>query len=269
MRRSAERRGIGWLSATVVLLAVSQPAFGQTDEIQVYDGGLAAVGVFNLTLHTNFTPDGVKTPAFPGAVVADKSLNGVPEWAYGVTRWFEAGLYLPLYSRDKDSGWGLDGVKLRSLFAVPNADDRKFFYGANFEFSINARRWDTTHFTSEVRPIVGWHLSPVDIIVNPIVDTAYDSLQNLEFVPATRVAYNFASKWAMAVEEYADFGPLRRFNPPSGQSHQVCWVVDHSGKALDVEFGVGIGLTDASDKLTLKLILSRDFNQSKRLAVRH
>jgi hypothetical protein len=46
-----------------------------------------------------------------------------------VTPWFEAGLYLPLYSRDKDAGWGLDGFKLRALFAVPKADERTFFYG--------------------------------------------------------------------------------------------------------------------------------------------
>ena len=31
-------------------------------------------------------------------VVPNRSLNGVPEWAYGVTPWFEAGLYLPLYT---------------------------------------------------------------------------------------------------------------------------------------------------------------------------
>ena len=81
----------------------AQPAFAQADEIQVYDGGLAAPGVFNLTWHNNFTPTGISIPAFGGAVVADRSLNGVPEWAYGVTRWFEAGLYMPLYSHDKHS----------------------------------------------------------------------------------------------------------------------------------------------------------------------
>ena len=175
--------------AVCLLLLALAPAraYAQADEIQVYDGGLAPVGTVNLTIHNNFTPKGLTTPAFPGAVVADKSFNGVPEWALGVTSWFEAGLYLPLYSRDKHSGFGYDGFKLRALFAVPNADDRRFFYGANFEFSINARRWDSTRFTSEVRPIIGWHLKPWDIIVNPIVDTAYDGLGNLEFVPAARV----------------------------------------------------------------------------------
>src|SRR4249920_1700231 len=104
--------------AVATLLTVPALAAAQADEIQVYDGGLAAPGIFNLTLHTNFTPRGLKEPAGPGQVVSDKSLNGVPEWAYGVTTWFEAGLYLPLYTRDKDLGWGLDGFKLRTLFAV-------------------------------------------------------------------------------------------------------------------------------------------------------
>jgi len=60
--------------------------------------------VFNLTLHNNFTPDGLKYAAFPAGLIPDKSLNGVPEWAYGVTDWFEAGLYCELRAQKK-SGW--------------------------------------------------------------------------------------------------------------------------------------------------------------------
>src|SRR6185295_3074053 len=101
-----------WVAALVLaLIALPEVSFAQGDEIQVYDGGLAGPGIFNLTVHNNFTPRGVKEPAFEGAVTADKSLNGVPAWAYGVNSWFEAGLYLPLYSRDKDAGWGIDGFK--------------------------------------------------------------------------------------------------------------------------------------------------------------
>ena len=250
---------VAWVFAAV--LAAPAIADAQTDEIQVYDGGLAPVGVFNLTVHNNFTPKGLTTPAFPGAVIADKSFNGVPEWALGVTPWFEAGLYLPLYSVDKVTGFGLDGFKLRALFAVPNADDRRFFYGANFEFSINAHRWDTARFSSEVRPIIGWHLKPFDIIVNPIVDTAYDGLKNLEFVPATRVAYNFSSGWTLAAEEYDDFGPIHAFLPRGEQVHQIYAVVDRTWKEWEIEGGIGAGLTDASDRLTLKLILARDLNK--------
>src|SRR3954467_3138941 len=112
----------------LVLLSVvgaATTASAQTDEIQVYDGGLAEPGIFNLTFHTNFTPSGSKAPAFPGGVSADKSFNQVPEWAYGVTRWFEAGLYMPLYNRDQRPRWGLNGSKLRALFDVPGTRHRQ------------------------------------------------------------------------------------------------------------------------------------------------
>src|SRR5947209_2894079 len=121
------------LLALVALVAIPAATFAQTDEIQVYDGGLTDPGVVNLTVHTNYIADGLKDPAFEGAVVAHHSLNGVPEWALGVTKWFELGLYLPVYSRDANMGWGIDGIKPRALFAVPNAGMRRFFYGANFE----------------------------------------------------------------------------------------------------------------------------------------
>jgi hypothetical protein len=249
------------------LLAAPAVALAQGDEIQVYDGSLAPVGVFNLTVHNNFTPIGVKDPSFPGALVSDKSFNGVPEWALGVTNWFEAGLYMPLYSIGKVDGSTeakIDGFKLRALFAVPRAEDRRFFYGANFEFSVNAEHWDESRVTSEVRPIVGWHLKPVDLIVNPILDTSYDGFGNMVFAPSIRVAYNVNDAWAVSAEEYAEYGPLHDFSPAGEQSHQLFGVIDHTTKSgFEIEAGVGVGLTDASDRLTLKLILARDLTKPK------
>src|SRR6185312_5095009 len=84
--------------ALFLCLAIIKPAHSQTDEIQVYDAAIAAPGVFNLTWHNNYTVSGRLVAQDPGGVTPNHSLNGVPEWAYGVTDWFEAGLYLPLYS---------------------------------------------------------------------------------------------------------------------------------------------------------------------------
>jgi len=178
--------------AITILLACPSATFAQTDEIQVYDASIAPVGVFNLTWHNNFTPDGLKTPAFPGGIIPDHSFNGVTEWAYGVTDWFEAGLYLPLYSVSKNHDVTFNGGKIRMLFVSPHAADRTFFYGCNFEFSYNRAYWDENHFTSEIRPILGVHLHPVDIIVNPILDNSWrGGFGNLDFAPAARIAYNF------------------------------------------------------------------------------
>lgn len=258
--KSSALRYCRWTFLAIMLTWLPVAALAQGDEIQVYDGGLAPVGTFNLTVHNNFTPDGIKEPAFAGAIISHHSLNGVAEWAYGVTRWFEAGLYMPLYSIDTERGAVVDGFKLRTLFAVPDGDQRKFVYGVNVEFSYNARYWDTKRFTSEIRPIVGLHLDPVDIIFNPILDTQYDGLKNLVFAPSMRLAYNRSPRWAVALEEYADYGPLHDFASASEQSHQIFGVVNRSGGFMDIEAGIGFGLTDGSDKVTLKLILARDLN---------
>jgi hypothetical protein len=235
-------------------------ARAQTDEIQVYDGAIAAPGKLNLMLHKNYTPSGSKVPAFPGAIVANHSLNGVPEWAYGVTDWFEAGVYLPLYSVSSNHDTTINGFKLRALFTVPHAEDRHFFYAANFEFSRNARYWDTRRTTSEIRPIVGWHFHPVDVILNPILDTSYNGVRNLDFAPAERIAYNLPSAWTIAAEEYADYGPVGRFLPSGEVPHQLFGVVDHTFQTVAVEAGVGYGLTGVASRLTMKLMLSRDLN---------
>src|SRR5579863_10444377 len=252
----------GLAVAVLLLLAGwSAEASAQTDEIQVYDAQIAEPGVFNWMVHNNFTPEGLKTPRFPGGLVPNQTLNGVHEWAYGVTDWFEQGLYLPLYSYSQNDGATYNGFKIRELFVLPHADEHKFFYGVNFEFSVNQAQWDPRHYTSEVRPIIGWHLHPVDIIVNPILDTAYTGgFKSLDFAPAVRVAYNLSPKWAVAAEEYADYGPLRQILPANQQFHQIWAVMDHNTKLVNIEAGVGFGLNNASDRVTLKLMVSRDLN---------
>jgi CheY-like chemotaxis protein len=67
----------------LVLLAIPVGALAQTDEIQVYDAEIADQGVFNLMLHTNYTPIGRKTPDFPGGIIPNRSVNGALEWLRG------------------------------------------------------------------------------------------------------------------------------------------------------------------------------------------
>ena len=244
-------------------MAAPAVALAQTDEIQVYDAEIAEPGVFNLMLHTNFTPTGRTAPDFPGAIIANHSFNATAEWAYGVTPWFEQGLYLPVttpYSEGR--GPSVDGFKIRELFVRPDAAKHTFFYGVNFEFSVNRLFWESSRITSEVRPIVGAHLHKVDLIFNPILDTDYSGgFGNLEFNPASRVAYHLNDHWAVAAEEYAGFGPLHQFLPANDQFQEVWAVMDHDFKGISIETGVGFGVTAGADKVTLKLMISRDLRE--------
>jgi hypothetical protein len=251
----------------LALLAAPKTAMAQTDEIQVYDAEIAEKGVFNIMLHTNFIAKGHKEPAFPGGLIPNHSVNGAAEWAWGVTDWFEQGLYLPVYTfYSQGRGGSINGFKLRELFVRPHAKDHMFFYGVNYEFSVNYGYWEDRRITSEIRPIIGLHLKKVDLIYNPILDTNWTGgFRNLEFVPAARIAYNVNDNWAVAIEEYADFGPLKQFLPGPDQFHEIWAVFNHDNeKYFSMEAGVGIGVTPGADKLTFKLMVSRDINKGKK-----
>ena len=247
--------------AAALLAAVPRSACAQTDEIQVYDASIAPQGKFNLTWHNNFTPDGLKTPAFPGAIIPDRSFNGVTEWAYGATDWLELGLYLPLYSISKNHDATINGGKIRLLFVKPHAADRTFFYGANFEFSYNATYWEPVRFTSEIRPIIGVHLHPVDIIVNPILDNSFrGGFASFDFAPAGRIAYNFTQNLLWPPSRIPTLARSARFCRPilnhtkSGESSTV------SRKSGVSKAGLASGSHPHQTKITLKLMFSRDLN---------
>lgn len=255
-------RRCGVLSCALLWSAVLiVPSLAQTDEIQVYTGEIARPGQFTLTWHNNFTPDGRTIPDFPGGIVPDQALNGVPEWAYGVNDWLELGTYVPVYTLTRDGVLEFDSVKLRALFVAPDAQGRTFFYGMNFELSYNEPHWEQRRFSGEIRPILGVRLGAYDLIVNPILDTGFDGMSRLDFAPAIRVDYNFSSKWAIAVEHYADFGELRNLLPLPSQQHALFAVIDYNTEPMSIEFGVGRGLTDASDRLVVKLMLQWALNQ--------
>jgi hypothetical protein len=256
------------LLGSVCLTAVPASIHAQTDEIQVYDANIAPPGIFNVMVHSNFTPQGRTEPAYPGAIIANHSFNGTWEWAYGVKPWMEQGLYMPVYSPysktpgQSGSGGRIDGFKVRELFVRPNADKRKIFWGTNFEFSFNYHYWESRTYSAEVRPIMGANLGKWELVYNPIVDTDYTGgLAGLQYNPAGRVVYNINERWDVAAEEYDGFGPFNNFAPLHDQFHELWGAFDHNGKVWAVEAGAGIGLTAGADKWTLKLMISRDLNE--------
>jgi hypothetical protein len=240
-------------------LAFPRIARAQTDEIQVYDATIEDPGDANLTLHNNYTPSGRTAPSFPGGLTPNHTENGVFEWAIGLKPWWELALYVPLYSFTGDGKILYNGFKLRSLFVSPHARDRRFFYGLNFEFSVNSPHWDPSHFSGEIRPIAGVHLGPWDLIANPILDTAFNGLHALDFAPAERVAYNVSTTWALAAEAYGDYGMVTGFAPIGRAAQTLFGVVDYYGAPLNVEFGVGHGFSGPTDHVVLKLILEKQF----------
>lgn len=256
MGRWAELGWMAFLAATFNLVA-SLPA-SAVDEIQVYNAEINEIGQFSIEQHLNYTFIGRMFPDFPGGLIPNHTLNGTPEFAYGVTDWFEAGLYIP---------WAVQGngtiqsnnFKLRTLFVTPNAEKKDFFYGLNFEYDFPNPKFDPNRFAMEIRPIIGWRNPQWEFIVNPIFDAGFGSQGYVDPAPAARLARKLADDTFIAIEYYSDLGPIGDIPSISKQSHQLFGVVDFKVGEINVDFGVGYGVTPDSDRLVAKMILEYAF----------
>jgi opacity protein-like surface antigen len=248
-------------AAALVFMVTSTPALAADqvhDEIEVYNAEIADVGQWTLEQHLNYAATGQTQPEVPGGFTSNHSLQGTPEFAYGITDWWEGGFYIPFAVTD--SGQFLsDGAKIRSLFVSPDAGKRSFFYGVNFELGDEMPRFSATPWGLEIRPIIGIRNTEWEFIVNPIVDLSFGSGGEADFAPALRLARNLGEDRYIGVEYYADFGKIGDFLPVEQQSQQLFAVTDFKVSTVDVELGAGYGFTTGSDRFVLKAILGYAF----------
>ncbi len=245
----------------VIAGASTQPALAVDqvhDEIQVYNAEIAAVGQWTYEQHLNYTVVGQTQPEEPGGFFSNHSLQGTPEFAYGITDWWEGGFYLP-FAINSAGEFLSDGAKIRSLFVTPDAAKRSFFYGVNFELGYEMPQFSSTQWNLEIRPIIGVRNADWELIANPIVDVGFGAAGEADFAPALRLARNVGEDRFVGLEYYADFGKVGGFLPPQQQSQQLFAVTDFKVNTLDVELGLGYGFTPGSDRLVFKAIIGYAF----------
>src|SRR3974377_1849491 len=109
-------RGFGSLAlGALAALALHMSGARAVDEIQLYNAEIAEVGQFTIQHHFNYAFIGRKEPDFPGGLVPNHALNATPEFAWGITEWFELGLYIP-WAIDAEGRFLWNWFKLRPLF---------------------------------------------------------------------------------------------------------------------------------------------------------
>jgi len=252
------RLAAGSLLATSVLCGAVPPVARAADEIQVYNADINDVGQFSIQHHFNYTITGIPTPDYPGALVSNHALNATPEFAYGVTPWLEFGLYVP-WAVNEQGRFLSNNFKLRTLFAIPEAGKKDFFYGMNFEYDFPTWPFVPSRYAMEVRPIIGWRNPQWEFIINPIIDFAWGQLGTVDFAPAARLARNLGEDRFVGLEYYSGLGTPGNWQSFQQQSHQLFAVTDFKVGEIDVDLGIGYGLTAGSDRWIAKAILSYAF----------
>ncbi|MBV8458864.1 MAG: hypothetical protein JO122_19890, partial [Acetobacteraceae bacterium] len=172
--------------------------------------------------------------------------------------WYELGFYLP-FAVDSSGALLPGGAKFRQLFVSPHAEQRKFFYGLNIELSYQSARFSQDPIGVELRPILGIRDIGWEFVVNPIVDLGFGGPGSSAFAPAARLAHEVGKDTWLGVEYYSVYSPIGAIPPSDQQQHTLFVVSDFKVLGLDVNLGMGFGLTSSSDALVSKIIIGKAF----------
>ena len=245
-----------------VLFAATHALAALPDEIQVYTDDIEKPGAAGLELHMNTTPNGIGRPLFPGEVTTQHGLRITPEFSYGLSRDFEAGLYLPTVFTDGRGSLAGYKLRLKWLPLQENPDTGGAFLGANLEWSNISPRYLGARYNSELRLIGGYRNQDWLAAVNPIYDWALSGnapQPSPQFDLGYKVARNVTEGVALGAEYYNDKGRWLHFDPASAQGKTLYFTVDVDRKPWVFNFGVGRGLNGTTDRWTAKAIFEIPF----------
>jgi hypothetical protein len=241
----------------------SAPALAIVDEIQVYTDDLDAAGESGLELHVNTTPRGRKTADYEGDLPPYHGWRVTPEFSWGLGHDLDWGLYLPS-ATDGNGNWYLGGAKLRVKWLPLHAAEggSGWYLGVNNELSRLTKKFSESPWSDEVRFIGGYRAGSWLIGVNPILGWALSEgyRGSPEVTLAWKAVHDVAKGIAVGAEYYNGMGTLANRLPHDEQERTLYLVTDIERKSWSLNFGVGYGLTPATDKWTVKAIIGFGFD---------
>jgi hypothetical protein len=263
-------RQLSHLQRAVLFCLLSAPGLASaalSDEIQVYTDDINAPHEFGLEMHVNTTPEGRKTPDYPGEAVPHHGLRVTPEFSYGITKTWEAGLYVPT-NLDSSGEFDVAGAKVRLKWLPIRGEENAagetigWFLGANGELSRLQQKFSQSRTSAELRIMSGYHGEDWLVAFNPVFGwNLSDGLGSAtpDLGIALKVARNVNEHVALGLEYYSELGTTKHINSLSEQDNTLYAAVDIATKAVNINFGVGRGLTSEADNWTVKAIFGFSF----------
>jgi hypothetical protein len=233
-------------------------------EVQVYPSETQKPGTTMFELHSNFTLKGTKG-VIDGVQPTTHQLHETLEITRGVTDWFETGLYIFTSANPNQGGWQWVGTHIRPRASVPEGWKWPVGVSLSTEFGYQRHYFSADTWTLELRPIVDKQLGRWYLAFNPTVDRAFHGpsvRQGLEFSPNFKAGFDFTKKINAGIEYYGTLGPIGSFDPIHEQQQQIIPSIDlNLSPNWEFNFGVGVGVTQATDHLLIKMILGRRFGK--------
>jgi hypothetical protein len=232
-------------------------------EVQVYPGDTQEPGTTMIELHSNFTVQGSKGIT-DGVLGTNHQLHETVEITRALNNWSELGFYI-FTSAQSGQGWQWVGDHIRPRVRIPEEWKWPVGVSLSLEFGYQRYRFSPDTWTLEIRPIIDKQIGRWYLSFNPTLDRAFHGpsvSSGLVFSPNFKAGFDFTKKIQGGLEYYGSLGPIGSFDPLRDQQQQIVPAIDlNLSPNWEFNFGVGVGVTQATDHLLIKMILGRRFGK--------
>ena len=233
-------------------------------EVQVYGSDLVPKGNTMVELHSNFTAKGSK--GGPGLLPTHHAQHETVEITHGFSEWFECGFY-QFTSIQPDGSWQWVGTHIRPRVAIPERYKLPVGLSLSTEFGYQRSGFDPDTWSLELRPIIDKKIDKLYMSFNPTLERSFtgpDKNAGFEFSPNIKASYDVLRRVAFGLEYYGAYGPWRSWDAVRETEQMFIPALDIDfGPRWEFNFGVGVGVTQATDHLLVKAILGYRFGPMK------
>ncbi len=234
-------------------------------EIQVYGSETVAPKSMMVEIHSNFTALGQRL-TINGVYPTYHQEHETLEVTTGLNDWSEVGFYV-FTSEQNGHGVQWVGSHIRPRVRVPPSWGWPVGVSVSTEIGYQRTPYTPDTWSWEIRPIVDKAVNRWYFAVNPALERVWHGpgiRGGTGFSPAVKVGYDITKKVSAGIEYYADYGRLFRFDPLHEQQQQFFAATDlNLSPDWEVNFGIGYGVTSATDRLIIKAIIGRRFSWGK------
>ena len=230
-------------------------------EIQIYPTETDPQYHLDLELHSNSTTTAVGHEA--KSQIDPYQIHETLEATYGLLPHLEVGQYFCTAKLD-NGHYEYAGSRTKMHFGIPQTMDWPVSFGGNIELDYMRRAAEDQPLTLEMRPIAETHFRKWTLIVNLPFNKPFSgpgTHKGVVISPQGEVEYDELFRWlSPAVEYYGDMGAISSLPGVQHQQHFIVPALNFDLlPQLELNLGVGIGLTRASNGTFVKTIIGWTF----------
>jgi hypothetical protein len=261
MRRVSNRSLALLISLAIGLLFKATPAAAiDFYEIQIYSPETTPKGVLELELHSNSVTTATGSKAH--AELRPYEIHETLEATYGLTPHIEIGQYLAT-AKLGDGNYEYAGARTKIHFGLAASESWPFQVGGNVELDYMRKAAEENPLSLELRPIVARRFGRFWLVCDFTVSRPFQGQgthKGFTFEPSGLVSYDLFPWLTPAIEYYGDMGAIEHLPALQDQQHFIVPALDlYLLPRLELNLGVGLGLTHASNGVFVKSIVGWAF----------